>query len=132
LPVEVFLQDVDFFLWELFPLIDGPASQGNADGYGFRFELLSEDIDVAPFVTSDAYHQTDQLVKLNHRVALAALKVEMEGGVTFDEIPEMPVFLALFERGLVVKAEATGYFAAMKALLHHDQTAGDIDHLPRM
>jgi hypothetical protein len=56
----------------------------------------------------------------------------MKRRIAFHKIPEMLSLMTWFQRQLVMVAETRGYFAAMKALLHHNQTTGHIDHFPDM
>jgi hypothetical protein len=56
----------------------------------------------------------------------------MKRRIAFHEIPEMLSLMAWFQRQFVMVAETRRYLATMKALLHHNETAGHIDHFPDM
>jgi hypothetical protein len=56
----------------------------------------------------------------------------MKAFVTLHKVPEVTLLATGFHRGLIMKNKTGGYLVAMKTLLHYDQTAGNIYHLPQM
>lgn len=127
---KVFFEGSEFFLQELFSLVNGTAAQGNANICVFGFKFSSEDVDAAGFVAAGTYHQADQIIELYEGIAFGALEVEMKGGVAFHEVPEVLLFVAWFDGGCILEDKTCGGLGAMKTFFHYNQACGDISHLP--
>jgi len=98
----------------------------------FWFKFSPYDIHVTGFVTSCAYHQPNQFIKLYQSTAFVALQVEMKGWVAFHKIPEVLSLMTWFQGRLIMKDKAGGHPGTMKTFFHYNQTTGDVNHFPQV